>query len=348
MKKIFQLLILALAAAASFQIVAIFFRIYPQNQITTAEVQNPASSPQSSQNKATAPPPAATLGNPVSKPSESAISKMKSGEIKPAPKPSQPALKPIVPESQFDANTPPAPLLPRLSDKEIYLNFSAAIVQIFCSTREELFSASGVIVDKSGLVLTNAHVAKNIEKVGERNCQARHGNPADTFAKIGVVFTPDTIPRLPGNDKIYQRDFAFLKIMEPKEPFSVADIRLGIADKNSVLLTLGYPSEFLESVNTSSNSNLVFSALNVDGYADIDGDLSNAEGYVFNGGLILQQGSSGTALFSRAGEMVGIIFATTKEKTTAERQGIALMTPYINRILQLETGQGLMDFIKNQ
>lgn len=354
MKKIFQLLILALAVAAILQLVAIFFRIYPQNQITTEETQNPAPSLQSpapaseNQNKATVPPPAATPVNLPSKPSGSVTDKMKSGEIKPAPKPSQPVLTSIVPESQFNANTLPTPSTPRLSDQEIYSNFSAAIVQIFCSTREELFSASGVIINGNGLVLTNAHVARNIEKIGEEKCQARHGNPAETFAKIRVVFVPDTTPRLPGNDKIYQRDFAFLKIMEPKNPFNVVSVSLGIAEKNTVLLTLGYPSEFLESVNTSSNSNLVFSALNVDGYADVDGDLNNAEGYVFNGGLILQQGSSGTALFSRAGEMVGIIFATTKEKTTAERQGIALMMSYIDRILKLETGQRLADFIKTQ
>ena len=344
MKKIFLLLIFALAMAFGFGFIAILPQLRDETKIEAPETKTQQSPSKPKQNTATAsstePSNAKLSQKQPANPNET----IKSTKPEPVPALAKPQVSP-------DAAQPPQitfslpPLKPRLSDQEIYSKFSAATIQILCSTREELFSASGAIVNQNGLVLTNAHVAKIVEKIGEANCRARHGSPADPFAKIRIIFVPDTIPKLPGNAKIYQRDFAFLKIIGPEEPFSIADIGLDVVEKNTSLLALGYPSEFLESVNTSSNSNLVFSALNVDGYADIDGDLTNAEGYVFNGGLILQQGSSGTALFNRAGEMVGIIFATTKESTTAERQGIALMTSYIDRILKLETGQGLMDFI---
>ena len=260
------------------------------------------------------------------------------GRVEPPPPP---------PPTPSGAGAPPPlppPSEPTLSDREFYARFSTAVIQIFCADRENLFAASGVIVNERGLILTNAHVAETVRRVGESNCQARHGNPADPFGKIQVVFVADTTSKLP-DTSVPQRDIAFLRVVEPKAAFDVAAIRPEIAPRGNSLLTLGYPSEFLQSITASVNSNLVFSSLVVAGYADLDGDLQTAEGYVFKGGLALQQGSSGTALFSRSGNMVGLIFATTKGKTTDEREGIALMTPYIDRILRLETGQGLLEFI---
>ena len=85
--------------------------------------------------------------------------------------------------------------------------------------------------------------------------------------------------------------------------------------------------------------------LRVAALADVDGNLKDAEGYLFRGGIVLQQGSSGTALLNRQGEVLGIIFATTRGATTNERDGVALSTPYIDKVLKLETGKGLPDFI---
>lgn len=138
-----------------------------------------------------------------------------------------------------------------------------------------------------------------------------------------------------------------MRITEARESFSYALTDIALVRRGETLLTLGYPSEFLQGINTSRNSNLVFSTLRVAGYADVDGNLDTAEGYAFKGGIILQQGSSGTALFNRSGKIVGLIFATTKGETTADRDGIALMTHYIDNILKIETREGLTEFIAN-
>lgn len=236
------------------------------------------------------------------------------------------------------------PSEPALSDQEIYSRYSPAVIQIYCQSAQEIFSASGVILNERGLVLTNAHVAEIIKKTGEANCQARHGNPADPFAKIKVIFEANTGLKIAGTE-VPQRDVAFLKIYDAVKNFAAAEISEINAGEGETLLTLGYPSEFLQGVNVSVNSNLVFSVLRVEGFADIDGDKTTADGYVFRGGLALQQGSSGTALFKRSGKIVGIMFATTKEKTTAERQGVALSLQYVDKIMRLETGQGLGEFI---
>lgn len=261
------------------------------------------------------------------------------------PKPAVKITPPAPPSPEATAGTAP-PQEPQLSDQEFYARLSRATVQIFCSTRREIFAASGVIVNERGLILTNAHVAEVVEKAGAANCQARHGNPAERFAGLRVLFKASTTPKIADSD-VPKRDAALLDLVEPQEPFAVAPIRFGLAERGSVLLTLGYPSEFLQNLTTAANSNLVFSLLRVDGYADLDGDPATAEGYVFRGGIILQQGSSGTALFTRSGALVGLIFATTKGKTTDDREGLALMTPYIDRILREEAGRGLAEFIAN-
>lgn len=262
----------------------------------------------------------------------------------PLPRPA-PLLKPV-PSIAIPLPPPPPAPLPSLniSDQEFYGRFAPAVIQIFCQTPQEIFTASGVIVNERGLVLTNAHVAEIVRTAGEPNCQARHGNPAERFATLQIVFAADTSVKITGTN-VPQRDFAFLRLVAPTEPFSVAAITIGVAAPGTALWTLGYPSEFLQSLTASSNSNFVFSSLRVDGYIDVDDTPASAEGYVFRGGLILQQGSSGTALFAPDGTVVGLIFATTRGATTADREGVAFTTPYMDIILRAEAGQGLADFI---
>lgn len=221
---------------------------------------------------------------------------------------------------------------------------SGAAVQIFCTTKDRLYSASGIIVNRGGLILTNAHVAEIVKTAGEENCKARHGNPAWEFSGVRQVYAADAEPKIPGTT-VSQRDFAFLRLDGPREAFTSAAVAVLLADEGASLYTLGYPSEFLQNIAAFSNSNLVFSRLRIDQYADLDGDLTTAEGYVSRGGIALQQGSSGTALFDQEGSVLGIIFATTKGATTADREGVALSMPYIDRVLKTETGQGLLEFI---
>lgn len=265
--------------------------------------------------------------------------------IKPSPDAAKtPTPRPALPQT-------PAPTVkearePALSDQEIYSRFSKAVIQIYCSTPQELFAASGVVVNERGLVLTNAHVAEIVKKAGESNCQARHGNPAASFAKLKLIFEAGVALKI-ADTQVPQRDIAFLQLFDSKDSFGVAEINTADAAEDETVLTLGYPSEFLQGINTESNSNLVFSTLKVDGFVDIDGDKTTAEGYIFRGGLALQQGSSGTALINRSGKIVGIIFATTKAETTQDREGVGLTVSYIDKIMRLETGLGLSQFISS-
>ncbi len=261
----------------------------------------------------------------------------------PAPKSAPPP--PPRAASRIESPAPPAALQePQLSDQEFYARFSRAVVQIFCSTPREVFAASGVIVNERGLVLTNAHVAEVVGRAGRETCQARGGNPAERLAKIEIVFSASTTLKIANTD-VPQRDVAFLRLVDSSEPLAAAPVGFAMAERGATLLTLGYPSEFLQGLTTAANSNLAFSVLRVDGYGDLDGDPATAEAYVSRGGIVLQQGSSGTALFARSGTVMGLMFATTKGKTTDEREGLSLMIPYIDRILRLETGQGLAEFI---
>ena len=270
-------------------------------------------------------------------------------ELPPAKKPAIPkklpavTVKPVTPPVK-----PPSPttIMPGLTDQEFYTRFASSVIQIFCATQDQYFSASGVIVNERGLVITNAHVAEIVAKVGESHCQARHGNPASSFAGLTSVFIANTSAKI-DDTEVPQHDFAFFKMVHPSESFTTATPTVAVARPGDLFLTLGYPSEFLESISATNNANLVFSLLTVHDLADIDNDPTTAEGYLFHGGIALQQGSSGTPLFTRSGEVAGLIFATTKATTTAERDGVALMTPYIDRELKKETGQGLVEFIQS-
>ncbi len=267
---------------------------------------------------------------------------------RPAPEEIRPSENRITQNKETEVIPPaaPAPPPPALKDQEFYSRTAGAVIQILCQNPSELFAASGTVVNERGLVITNAHVAEIIEKSGEPNCQARSGSPADSFAKIEVVFIASTTAKI-GETQVPQRDFAFLRLLEPRGPISAVEIDPNyLGGAGEWFFTLGYPSEFLQALATSVNSNRVFSKLAVAGITDIDGNLQTPDGYIFRGGLILQQGSSGTALFSAwSGKVVGLVFATTKGQTTEDREGVALATPYIDRILRLETGQGLEEFV---
>lgn len=296
------------------------------------------------------------LKSPIAAPAEKPVSattitpRPARAESPPAPAAPKPAAaattRPPVAEIRSEAISRIIPEFtpPQLTDQEFYGRFSKSVIQIFCRTADSIFSASGVIVNERGLVLTNAHVVEIVRQAGAGNCDARHGNPADPFAGLETVYEADAAAKITDTD-VPQRDFGFLKLINPSETFGWANLSAADAGRGADLYTLGYPSEFLQSITASSHSNLVFSTLRADDLGDIDGDRATAEAYVFRGGLVLQQGSSGTALFAKSGDVVGIIFATTKGATTAEREGFAITISYIDRILKLETGQTLAEFI---
>lgn len=254
--------------------------------------------------------------------------------------PLPPAPEPIPPPPP----PPPPPAEPLLSDREFYDRYANAVVQIFCHTTDRIVTATGIMLNQRGLILTNAHVAKLVIEAAPPNCQARHGNPASDFAGISIIYPGNTTLKISDTD-VPQEDFAFLELDAPREAFSFVPIDLGTAPVGEAFLTLGYPSEFLQSVNTAFHSNLVFSSLVLGGYADLDANPDDAEGYVFHGGIILQQGSSGTPIFYRNGRLNAIIFATTKGPSTDSRDGIAIKLSSIDRALRAETGQGLEEYI---
>ena len=342
MKIVFQLILLFAALLITAELISQIKQVSTGGNIVPLEVRKVELPIKTDEKLGALPeiPPQKTPSPPPAKPTPKPASK-------PVPKPEAPtpAERPeITLKIALPTLAPTASGTPKIADQEFYDRFSTAVIQIFCRTEQSIFSASGIIVNERGLVLTNVHVVEIIKKAGEANCVARHGNPADTFSKIQIIYEADAATKIPGTE-VPKQDFAFLKLIDPTAPFTSAPIDLTVVERGTTVFTLGYPSEFLQSIAASSNSSLVFSTLRIDDYGDIDGNLETAEAYISHGGIVLQQGSSGTALFARSGKVVGIIFATTKGATTADREGIALMTSYIDSILRLGTGQGLMDFI---
>lgn len=345
MKTVFQLFLLAVVLLIAARLITNIEGISRQEDITPLQVRElelPTKLPAKAAAPPQTPPALKTTPPPLGTARDKPLARPEPKPVLPHPAITTPIQNPEI-ILKILPSSPPV-VLPQISDRVFYDRFANAVVQVFCTTPESVFTASGVIVNERGLILINAHIAEIIKQAGETHCRVKHGNPADAFANLQIVYEADITLKIL-DTQVPQYDFAFAKLTNPTAPFATVSIDLDIVERGTTLLTLGYPSEFLQSITAASNSNLVFSALTVDDLGDIDGDRTTAEAYVFRGGLVLQRGSSGTALFTRSGGVVGIIFATTKATTTAEREGFALMTSYINRVLQLETGQSLADFI---
>lgn len=306
----------------------------------------------------------------------------KLGVPKPAPKPeakveSKPKTESkvfpsVVPQIQPLLVPPPARLEPVVSDepspsqregRSEVDKLKVATVNIFCRMQRggqiAHYTGSGVVIDPSGVILTNAHVAEHVmlEQAGHERCFIRTGSPAANSYKAKVVYLPSTWIYNNSNNLAYQNitgngenDYAILKITERVSanaydipmPYIPVDSRiLFIGDS---LTLIGYPMlsqsvSFLESgLYSLEESSTVTS---VSGYDGRSPDVITTSPTP-----LATNGSSGGAIISSDGKLVGLMDAATTDSYSGRPAIQGITISYIERSLATQ-GKSLSLIIAN-
>ncbi len=243
-----------------------------------------------------------------------------------------------------------------------------AVVNILCTTGGggtfNPISGSGVIIDQRGIILTNAHVAQYVLlqsylKNSSVKCAVRVGAPARAKYTVEVLFMPQSWVEEHAEDikketpvGTGEHDYALLAITGRTngEPlggmiFPTLSFNLGeslAAPGDSVLLA-GYPAGFLGGAIIQRN------LWPVSTWGHVEKLMTFKTGSVdvlsLGGSIVAQAGSSGGAVVSRFGNLIGIITTSSQAPTTDKRDLRAITLSHINKSIQMHTELSLNQFL---
>ncbi len=264
------------------------------------------------------------------------------------------------------ATSTPAPAAPSFSFNEINVKTRAALVNIICTTLRggsfNLISGSGVVVDPRGVILTNAHVAeyfllKDYIVPNYVNCVIRTGEPAETrYLARPLYISPQWIQANAGNITVAEptgtgeNDFALLLITQSTNPAAPLPSSFdflpmdftdeALHDKNPVLVA-GYPAGNLGGISIQKDFYPVSSVVNIaQVYSFVD---ALPELFSIHGTVLAQHGSSGGAVVSSAGKLIGLIATATDAPTTGDRELNAITPSHMNRSFKERNTFSLQD-----
>jgi len=246
----------------------------------------------------------------------------------------------------------------------------SAVVNILCTTAGagplSPISASGVVVDSRGIVLTNAHVAqyfllKNYPTPNFVECIIRTGSPAYPTYRAELLFLPPSWiaknaqkiddERPTGNG---EHDYALLRITKTVADENVPllpylPLLVGSPQEGSSVLLAGYPAGFLGGATIAKELYAVSANSTVGNIYTFD--TNTIDLFSIGGSVVAQQGSSGGAVAQATAEspngaaLVGLIVTSSDAETTSERDLRALSTQYIIRDFERERGLALADYL---
>lgn len=248
-----------------------------------------------------------------------------------------------------------------------------AVVNILCATLGagpvNPISASGVVIDPRGIILTNAHVAqylllKDYPAPGFIECVARTGSPATPAYSLELLFIPPSWvvknaekiddERPTGNG---EHDYALLRVVEPLRaelPALLPHLPL-VSDSPlpgvSVLLA-GYPAGFLG--GTIIAKELYAASTNARVGEVYTYNANTIDLFSIGSSILAQQGSSGGAVAVSSTEsdsgaaLLGLIVTSSDAPDTGSRDLRALSTEYILRDFAAERGISFPDFVARE
>ncbi|HWH07166.1 MAG TPA: trypsin-like peptidase domain-containing protein [Candidatus Paceibacterota bacterium] len=286
--------------------------------------------------------------------------------------PTIPAPKPILPP-QITPETPalPTPVeAPIVSEPvkpstSIAAKVQAASVNILCTGnggKIRGMSASGIIIDPRGVILTVAHAAQyyllsDYPDPGSISCTIRTGNPARTAYTAKPIFisetwikkNPDTLiaqnPRGTG-----EHDFALLLITGSATgaslPSSFPYIPVGTTDpkKGDTAIIGAYAAQALssEEVRASLPTTIVTTSVkNVFTFTTNTVDLIS-----LGGSVAAQTGSSGGGVVSEDGKLIAMITTSTNQGPYETRNINAITPTHMRRSFANDTGISIEAFLK--
>lgn len=275
---------------------------------------------------------------------------------------SSPATSPLAAANLGTSELPTSSPLPAPANFETINQLARlAMVNIFCTSPSgglfKPLSASGVIIDPRGVILTNAHVAQYLllNRYHGReflNCVARVGSPATPAYTLSLLHISPAWVRENYKSITSQRpmgtgenDFALLTIASstnpeislPKTfPFLSFDASEEDIDTGKQALIAGYPAGFLGGIAIQRDLYAVSSIVSIgrlftfrDGALDI---------FSLGGSPLAQRGSSGGGAIGESGKLLGIIVTSTDAEETDLRDLDAISIAHVGRSLFAETG----------
>lgn len=289
---------------------------------------------------------------------------------KTAPEKNLPLSAPVT-TTNHELKTPLTPSSPSRPWSEINTESKSSIINILCTS---IFggvfkpaSGTGVVVNENGLVLTAAHVGqffllKDYPVKDSVVCVARTGSPAKNEYELELVYLPpewiaDNLTNITDENPTGtgEYDFAILKIVRridrsSKELLPHPFPHLTLVNTNKIpevgttLLQSAYPAGFLGGVIT----NLALynaSALTTVNQLFTFSTSSPADLFGLTGTILAQKGSSGGAVITDAGKLVGVIVTSTSGTDTSERTLRALTLGHIDATLFNRSGYHLTDIL---
>ncbi len=242
----------------------------------------------------------------------------------------------------------------------------AATVNILCQNQSasalNSISASGVVVDPRGIILTNSHVAqylllKDYPSPDSVQCIVRVGSPAEPRYRAELLFLPPSwiaknaqkiLDEKPlGNG---EHDYALIRITGTTDhnaslPVSFSFLRLSADPPTEGQSTLiaGYPAGFLGGAIIQKD---LYAASSFAQVGQLYTFMNNTiDIFSVGGSVVAQQGSSGGAVADQGGTLIGIITTSSEAAQTSDRDLRALSTSYIIRDFASESGTALGLFL---
>jgi hypothetical protein len=241
----------------------------------------------------------------------------------------------------------------------------SSLVNILCTTGSNSLtpiSASGIFIDKRGVILTNAHVGQYflLEKDSrvKMDCQVRIGSPAIAKYKAELLYLPPTWI----NEHAYQitesmptgtgeHDWAILIVTRTIDggplpatfPYVSPEIREAAGFTDDSVLLASYPAGF---IGGSTVQYSLFSASTITNIKKLFTFETGSVDLLSLGGVIVAQGgSSGGAVMNAWNYLIGLIVTSSEATTTSERDLRAITIAHIDRSIHKHTGGGLLEFL---
>ena len=265
--------------------------------------------------------------------------------------------------------TPLVSATPVISEADLNTEARAALVNIFCTTKEgsvlNSITGSGVMIDRRGIILTNAHIAqffllKDYKYEGHTNCLIRTGAPAQPAFKAEPIYISlpwieknahtlvEENPKGTGED-----DFALLRITESVGSgitipsifaYMTPDMNESTLIAGGPILLAAYPAGFLDGATVQKDlwpASAISTIKEIFTFATDTLDLLST-----GGSVVAQKGSSGGGVFSMAtGKLIGIVVTSSDEGSTGDRDLRAITLSHINRSMFGDTGMDLNAFL---
>lgn len=277
----------------------------------------------------------------------------------------KPAKKITVPVKNEPAKTPAAETIPAaastptLSPSALNDLVRGSIVNIICTTKTggslNSISASGVVIDSRGLILTNAHVGqyfllKDYPVPDFVTCIVRTGSPARPKYGAELLFLPPSwieanakkiqMQKPTGNG---EHDYALLRITGAVSrdidfPVSFPFLAMSTTPpgEGESMLAAGYPAGFLGGITVQKDLYATSAQTQVGELFTFDADTVDL--FSIGASLVAQQGASGGAIANSDGTLMGLIATTSDAPDTGSRDLRAISTAYIIRDFAKESG----------